>query len=250
MAKFDGIFEIQGTLKGMTFYKTKNGSFIRTKGGVSKERIMNDPAFVRTRENGTEFKHVAQSGQLIRKSTGKFYKLAKDSKVVSRLVSLLSQVKKLDSSAARGERLVSTGLALPEGRALLKGFDFNQKSVFNYVFRGNYQLDNATGTFSVDPFVPMDDLYYPEGATHVRLSNAVSRLDFSTGAFQSSFSTVSELALDDTPTSLSLVPSSVPAGDGFLVFYILIEFLQEINGGLYPLKNHAFNVLHVVDVVA
>ena len=47
MAKFDGIFNIEGTLKGMTFYKSKDGHMVRTKGGVSKERIAKDPAFER-----------------------------------------------------------------------------------------------------------------------------------------------------------------------------------------------------------
>lgn len=59
MAKFEGIFEIQGTLKGMTFYKSKDGLLIRGKGGVSKKRIKNDPAFQRTRENRMEFGHCA-----------------------------------------------------------------------------------------------------------------------------------------------------------------------------------------------
>ena len=47
MAKFDGIFNLEGTLKGMTFYKSKDGHMVRTKGGVSKERIAKDPAFER-----------------------------------------------------------------------------------------------------------------------------------------------------------------------------------------------------------
>lgn len=63
--------------KGDDLYKTKDGVLIRTKGGVSKQRIKNDPAFQRTRENGVEFAHSAQSGQLIRKSVGHLLKKRK-----------------------------------------------------------------------------------------------------------------------------------------------------------------------------
>ena len=65
MAKFEGIFEIQGTVKGMSFYKTKDGLMVRSKGGISKKRIANDPAFQRTRENNSEFGHNAKMGQLM-----------------------------------------------------------------------------------------------------------------------------------------------------------------------------------------
>ena len=55
MAKLKGIIKLEGTLDNLTFYKAKEGYLVKTKGGVSKERIQNDPAFERTRENGSEF---------------------------------------------------------------------------------------------------------------------------------------------------------------------------------------------------
>lgn len=248
MAKFDGIFEIQGTLKGMTFYKSEGSSFIRTKGGVSKERFKNDPAFERTRENGQEFKHVAQVGQLLRKSTGNFYKLAKDSKVASRLVKVLSEVKKLDTTSVRGQRVVQNGLVDEVGKNILKGFDFNLNSRFKVVFRNNYQFDTTTGTFSTETFVPQEDLYFPEGATHVKMGIAASRVDLETGSYQTSFSPVLETALNGANQPISLTPSNVPEGNGLLFYFLLIEFKQEMNGILYPLKNNAYNVLHLLEV--
>lgn len=249
MAKFNGIFEIQGTMKGMTFYKSKvDGSLIRTKGGVSKQRIMTDPAFERTRENGAEFKSVAQDGQLIRKSTGAFYRLAKDSKVVSRLMKVLSDIKKLDDTSVRGERCVQNGLSYPEGKLLLKGFEFNQHSVLNYVMRCNYQLDPATGTFSIADFIPNEHLYYPEETTHVKMSVAVSRVQLENGTFDTVSSVAQELEMNNTVSPVSIAPASIPTGEGFLLFFLLLEFKQEINGVKYPLKNNAYNVLHVLEV--
>ena len=55
MGKLAGIIKLEGTLDGLTFYKSADGYLVRTKGGVSKTKIMNDPSFARTRENLCEF---------------------------------------------------------------------------------------------------------------------------------------------------------------------------------------------------
>ena len=49
MAKQKSFLKVAGTLDGLTFYKSVDGHLVRTKGGVSKGRIMNDPAYIRTR---------------------------------------------------------------------------------------------------------------------------------------------------------------------------------------------------------
>ena len=55
MAKQKGIIKLDGTIGGITFYKSQDGYLAREKGGVPAEKIANDPAFQRTRENGEEF---------------------------------------------------------------------------------------------------------------------------------------------------------------------------------------------------
>ncbi|WP_339895393.1 hypothetical protein [uncultured Algibacter sp.] len=42
MAKLKGIIKLEGTLDNLTFYKGQEGYLVKTKGGVSKERIQND----------------------------------------------------------------------------------------------------------------------------------------------------------------------------------------------------------------
>ncbi|WP_206106589.1 hypothetical protein [Ilyomonas limi] len=66
MARLNGILKIEGTLQDMTFYKTQDGHLVKTKSGVSGDRIANDPAFARTRENGYEFGNAAAAGKLLR----------------------------------------------------------------------------------------------------------------------------------------------------------------------------------------
>ena len=55
---------MEGTMEDLTFYKGTDGYLVRTRGGVSRNRILNDPAFARTRENGMEFGSITGSGKL------------------------------------------------------------------------------------------------------------------------------------------------------------------------------------------
>ncbi len=249
MARYDGIFDIFGTLKGMTFYKTKDGVLIRTKGGVSKQRIKNDPAFQRTRENGTEFAHSAQTGQLVRKSVGHLLKKAKDRRVTSRLLKVMSDIKNLDSTSVRGARKVELGMVTPEGKQAIKGFDFNIDAKLSTVLRQTYTNDTLTGEVTLADFEPQNSLELPEGTTHVSLRSAVSRIDFVSGDYVTIQSPETNLAIDAAPQTITLDPGGMPPGtDGFLFFYVWIGFFQDINGVQYPLKNHIFNVLHLLEV--
>lgn len=249
MAKFDGIFEIKGTLQGMSFYKSKDGLLIRKKGGIDKSRIKNDPAFQRTRENGAEFAHNAKMGQLMRKSVANLLSLAKDYRVSSRMSQAMSRIKNLDFDSPRGERKVWIGIESAEGKQLLRGFDFNLNSPFNSVFRAQYVLDTTTGSIEISSFNPATNLSIPQGATHASFSVAVATVDFELENYGTTYSLKENFALVDGVLDLTLTPSEIPGGSGCTFFYFLIEFFQELNGVQYPLKNNSHNVLYLMEVV-
>jgi hypothetical protein len=249
MAKFDGIFEIQGTMKGMTFYKTKDGLLIRAKGGVSKQRIMNDPAFQRTRENGSEFSHNAKMSQLLRRSIASLLPLAKDYRVSSRLSQTMSWVKNLDFESVRGQRKVAVGIASESGKQLLRGFNFNANATFGSVFKSQYILDPVTGVVSIAGFSPSIHLGTPQGATHVSFSIGVCALDFETEEFETTYSERTNFSVGSGIQDFVLTPLTLPLISGTTMFYFLIEFFQEINNEQYPLRNNAYNVLYLMEVV-
>lgn len=181
MAKTRSLLNIEGTLGEMTFYKDGDGYKIRTKGGVSKNRIETDPAFVRTRENMGEFAQSASSGKQLRLAAIDLMADAKDKRVTSRLTKVMSTVKNQDTTSVRGQRKVYVGLNTPEGRAALKGFEFNGRSKLGSVLLADYTLDAATGEVSIPNFIPAQRLNIPQGATHVSLSSGFLNLDFETG---------------------------------------------------------------------
>ncbi len=49
MATQKGIIKLKGTIGDITFYKTQDGNLARLKGGVEKNRILNDPALAQSK---------------------------------------------------------------------------------------------------------------------------------------------------------------------------------------------------------
>jgi len=249
MAKASGVLKIEGTVDDLNFYKQEGSFFVRKKGGVSKERIMNDPSFVRTRENGVEFGHSANSGKLLRGAVGSFVFKAKGSKLSSRLMRKMSEVKNLDTTSARGSRTVATGIATAEGKLALKGFDFNNKSELNGVLFAPIAVTTATGVIKINNLVPAEQMQFPQGATHFSFQGAFLKLDFATGVSDIKFSNVVNLPINLVSATSTLTPTAVPAGTGVSFYLLLISFYQQINGVQYSLKSEEFNVLNILEVV-
>lgn len=248
MPKFEGIFNIAGTMQGMTFYKTKDGQMVKTKGGISKERISKDPAFQRTRENGSEFGHCAKMSQLLRNSISDKVDLAKDYRTSSRLNQSMSVIKNLDDTSFRGERTVWNGLQKPEGKAVLTGFDFNSNSKISQIFKANYLLDTDTGTLSFENFEPRVHLQMPEGATEADLQLICTKVDFEAGNYATAESARHTALPGDSAGTLSLVIPTAPTGTGTAFWLLLAAFYQTVNGVRYPLKNKQYNAMAIIAV--
>jgi len=248
MAKLKGIIKLEGTLDNLTFYKTQDGYLVKTKGGVSKERIEKDPAFIRTRENGAEFGGSATSGKLLRKSVRSLMIRAKDNRVTSRVTKAMTEIKNFDTASIRGERNVFKGISTVDGRAVLNGFDFNNRALLSTVLYSPFALDTLTGEITITDLIPANDISYPSGATHVSLSSAFLKLAFDTTDSAIEYSPTVNLPIDTTSATQTLTPAAAPTGTGTDFYLILIEFFQEINGVQYQLNNGAYNVLNIIEV--
>ncbi len=248
MARQKGIIKLKGKIGDISFYKTQDGHLAREKGGVDASRIASDPAFVRTRENGAEFGSSAASGKVLRDALRTMLMTASDNRVTSRLTKLMTDIKNLDAISARGLRTVGTAIALPTAKALLKGFNFNNKAILGGVLYKPYAVNTATGVITINGLVPINDIAYPSGATHVTIKGAWAKIDFAAGVFDVQFSNDVNLPIDGVLTNAILTPALAAVGAGTDVFLLLIEFLQEVNAVQYSLKNGAYNALSIVDV--
>lgn len=248
MARQKGLIKIEGTLDEITFYKSQDGHLARTKGGVSGDRIANDPVFIRTRENGAEFASAASAGKLLRDAIRTMMLTASDNRVTSRLTKVMTDIKNYDITSVRGERNVGVGIADASAKELLNGFDFNISAILSSILFSPYTVDIPTGKISFAAFTPINDVAFPAGATHISLNGAYAIVDFAAGTSDVQFSNEVNLPIDGTTAPQVLTPAAVPTGTGTKLYFLEIEFFQEVNGVQYTLKNGAFNALSVVEV--
>jgi hypothetical protein len=248
MARQKGVIKLKGKIGDLSFYQSRDGNLVREKGGVDGTRIANDPAFARTRENGAEFGSSATSGKLVRDAVRTLMMSASDGRVTARLTKLMTSIKNLDVTSARGERTVGTAIALPAAKARLKGFNFNNRAILGSVLYKPYTVDTSTGEINITDLAPMNDVAFPRGATHLTLRGGWAKIDFTTNEQTIEFTNSVNLPIDGTLSTVDLIPTAVPAGAGVDVFLLMIEFTQEVNAIQYSLKNGAFNALCIVDV--
>jgi hypothetical protein len=248
MPRQKGVNPIEGTMGEETFYHSQDGYLVKKRTSLSGTQIKNDPNFARTRENMSEFANAGTSGKYLRDTVRPLMKTASDNRVSSRLVKVLTSILRLDTTDARGKRTVATGIATAAGRALLKGFEFNKRSELRSVLFRPYTLDLLTGKITIANLVPINDVDFPVGASHLTLRGAFAILDFVTGVSDTQYTNEENLPIDGTSTTVVLTPAAAPSGTGIKLYFLEIEFFQEVNLVQYALNNGVYNALMIIDV--
>lgn len=248
MAQQKGIIPLKGTIGNITFYKSKDGFMAREKGSLDANRIANDPAFQRTRENGAEFGRAGKGGKMLRNALRSLLLNISDSRMIARLTKEMMKVVKADPTNPRGHRNVVDGDV-----NLLKGFEFNSNSKLGTTLFApfTHSINRVSGelTVNIPSFIPSNMIAAPTGTTHFKITSAGAEIDFGNGVHVTDFQSTAQLPWNSTATALANLVNAVTANSTHSLFLLLgIEYYQEVNGTLYPLKNGAFNALVIVDV--
>jgi hypothetical protein len=248
MARQKGIIKLKGTIGDITFYKTKDGHLAREKGGIDASRIANDPAFQRTRENGSEFGRAGKAGKTLRTALRTLLLNSADNRLVSRLTQAMVKVIQADLTNERGLRNVIDGEA-----ELLTGFEFNIGGKLGTSLFAPFvgAIDRVTGEISVDlaSFIPANMIAAPSGTTHFKIISAGAEINFEAETFVVESSETAILPWDMTATAAinhlnTVTPNSVSP----LFLALGVEYYQEVNGRMYPLKNGSYNPLALAQV--
>ena len=248
MARQKGIIKLKGTIGDITFYKTQDGHLAREKGGIEASRIASDPAFQRTRENGSEFGRAGKAGKVLRTALRALLLNSADGRMVSRLTQQMVKVIQADLINERGLRNVIDGEA-----ELLTGFEFNIRGKLGTSLFAPFvgAIDRVTGEITVDlaPFIPTNMIAAPSGTTHYNIISAGADIDFVAEAFVVANSETAILPWDAVATdAIAQVNVVTPASTRPLFLALGVEFYQQVNGQMYPLKNGAYNPLSLVQV--
>lgn len=249
MATQESLIKLKGKVGDLSFFKSKSGYQARAKGGVSADRIKNDPAYQRTRENNAEFAVVSNTSKLIRDTLRPMILQTSDAKMAIRLSSRIFKMLKADTESLRGERKVNAS-----SFGILRGFNFNgSASLSNTLFVNVIpSIDRESGIVELNvPEINSEvHLNKPKAATHFRLSAGAALISLD-HEIESSILQIAESNYQ--PTKANLLPvvlsTILPQGAvGPILLVLGLSFYQEVNGGYYSLNNGVFNTLSIVAV--
>ena len=201
MARQKGIIKLKGTIGDITFYKTQDGHLAREKGGIDASRIASDPAFQRTRENGSEFGRAGKAGKILRTALRALLLNSADGRMVSRLTQSMIKVLQADLVSIRGLRNIIDGEA-----ELLAGFEFNIRGKLGTSLFAPFvaTIDRVTGVIEVTlaSFIPANMIAAPSGTTHFKIISAGTEVDFEAETFVVENSETAILPWDSVATAV------------------------------------------------
>ena len=249
MAQQVSFLKLKGRIGDLTFYKTKNGHQVRTKGGVSAQRIATDPKFQRTRENNSDFRTAQAAAKHLRDALRPIILFTYDPAMHNRLGSRMLRVVRADQVHVRGE-----GQVLPENLGILNNFNFNDAaSLANTLFE-KVAVTASSQTGEVQVTVPALDpkvrLARPVGATHYQFVAGAVALDFTEGGESTlALASTEEHPLDRALDEDAVLSMTLPADAGLPIAVVFgVAFYIEDRGALYMLNNGAYNPMAIINL--
>jgi hypothetical protein len=177
MAKQKGLSNWKERSVELPSTNPKDGYLAKEKSSIPADRIANDPAFQRTRENGAEFGRAGRAGKVLRNALRALLQNTSDSRMVSRLTTEMVRVIQEDVTNPRGERNVIDGEA-----EFLEGFEFNKNGKLGTTLYAPFTsvIDRVAGTLTANlvAFVPTNMIAAPSGTTHFRIISSGVEVDF------------------------------------------------------------------------
>jgi len=264
MARQAGIIKIKGKLGGLSFYEKDGASFVKEKSGVTKNRILHDAAFKRTRENMNEFGGSATIGKALRTGLLGMQRLFGGRNLVGKITQVMKQINS-KGEGTRGKR----PFTIVANKYSLVGLEFNANN-FDSLFLAPYSLEaNAEKnmvTMNIPIFTTADFIHAPNGATHFKIALAISVLsDYAYDdellkyePVNADVNTLNSNAWTDeiafggntaNEITLQCILPGNPTLDetSALLVGIGIEFLQKIGADFYSLKSdNAFKIKDVL----
>jgi hypothetical protein len=252
MAKQTGIVRYSGNLGGISHYKMKGvaGDLAKIATGPSKDQIMNDPSFKRTRENNMEFGGSAKAGKSFRRGLASVIKKFSDSQVTGRVTKVFKAIN-LEGIGDRGKRNIDLSL----NKEQINGFEFNKNISFAGVYTAPLTLTESVSrdesAMDITAFNPWDSIDAPAGATHFRIINGIATVsDYHYNDIERTYEAVEptldglsaikytaylplDTAVVATTLTSTLAGAPVLTADVSVTNVIGIEFYQEVGGQYY-----------------
>jgi hypothetical protein len=249
MAKQVSLIKLEGNVGDLSFFKSKTIGFqARMKTGVSGDRIASDPAFARTRENGSEFGRAQHYGKRLRDLLRDALFQNSDSKFSHRLATRFLKVIQSDTESARGERVLTA-----QNLVMLQGLECNDRTKLGSIslvpITLDYDRPSGDGILECMGLIPHLNVAKLQGATHVRYTIVLQEFNGEDSDQRPAINRSAYIELRDT-TPMNLRLSATLEADAAKSVLLLagMEYFQLVNGAYYPLSNGQYNALTIKQV--
>ena len=177
MAQLKGSIQFTGSLGNIRSYYSRQLKryILATKGGASKELIMNNPNFARTRENMNEFKACGYWSSQLRRSLLAISHLHQGY-YFSEIVAMAKVIQKHDEEGVRGFRPVESSKSAHQ----LSQINFNRLHPFEKVLSKGFSIqfsdDKRTVILNMPGFKPFSHLSWPMRYQSFRIALVIAQL--------------------------------------------------------------------------
>jgi hypothetical protein len=228
--------------------QTEDGTIVRNKGGVSAERIKNDPQFIRTRENQRDFGTAGKASKLLYSRSRDTVLLKADRKIFSRLQTVMFSSLKADQTNVRGSKKIMDG-----DLTMLRTFEFNRNAQLAKSFFGDITntIERLTGEVKtvIPSFNPEDMMQMPPDTTHFRFVLGGLELDFVGEEYVRDRAYSAWIPWGNIPTAPITLAASLTPNNLLPIFQLVgVEYAVEDAGQKFPYKNGSFNAVTITKV--
>jgi len=175
MAYQTGNIRYRGSFKSIRHWKNKHDPKIYAgeKGGANRDLIMNNKAFVRTRENMTEFEGCGMAVKAIRLGMNKLLPEHANTHFTGRVVAIVKMINEWDPWSERGKR----GICFSQNKPLLKTLTFHEKKKIDRELKisitTSHPESRTEATLTIEGLNP-NQLFRPSSAQYFRVINHLS----------------------------------------------------------------------------
>ena len=243
MAKNHGLLNLSGTIGSTTFSKKQSGTSVGAKPGPTREQVLYDERFDRTRRNAGEFRMAVRDSSLLHYALGKAMNGVRSQFLNGRMKGLLYRVAIQDCYNGLGSRQAAYGDC-----SLLTGFEFNEFLPLDQVVSAPFEhsLDATTGsaTLQIPPLTVSRKKAFPTGTTHFRIVSCAVVLNFLANDYDRSIKTSGLLALSKKTPQTICFEHTLKVSPGEVLLQVMgIEFYKVENGKEKLLKGGVMRIL-------
>lgn len=230
--------EIPKRIGNLVFYKLRGNLIVRTNSGFTSEAINNDSKYTKTLNNASEFGKVSSLCKNIRVALAHMLPKNNNWDVVNSFTKKMYEVMTHDLVSARGERNLAEALKNETGRQLLKDYEFNPDTVFDFSYS---IIDNSIN-------LNTNTIIFPKVANSIGFRTHILYFDFTTRENQMQSADWHLYNKSSLPCLVDLTLPFLENGEGVVFTILETGFFDYKYGSYLPVADDRGKSVRIVAI--